>query len=759
VEPRDPRAQGTELQHWYRTAVAHHRAGRLEPARALYDQVLRAVPDHPAVLHKLGVLVHEQGDPVRAVELIERAIARRADDPAYHNNLGNALRALGRPAQAEHAYRSALRLRADYAGALYNLGALLADSGRLEESNALLRRCLALSPRRVEAHLALAGVEARSGRLREAEACCRRALIAEPQHAAAHFELGNALREQGRVDEAIASFQRAVRCEPKMAGGYTNLGALMQLRGEVDAARAAFRRAIELDPRSPQAHFNLARLLDEIDELEPARDAYETAAALSPALVPEVLCHLSIVRRKLCDWSDAEAQRAALLAAVKAHLDDPAAQRGLPPLTLNLFAAPAALRRAASAQQARAIAHSCREARAHAAIGQTRPARDRLRIGYVSPDFRQHAVGTLIAPLFELHDRSSFEVFAYALVQVDDAFNRRVRAGCDVYVDASKESPEETARRIRADEIDVLIDLAGYTTYSRTAIFALRPAPVQAHWLGYLDTLGADFVPYILADSRAVSEASAAHYSEAIVALPDCFAVAADLPIAPETPTRAACGLPEDRFVFCSMNGFQKLDPRTFAAWMRILARTPESVLWLYDGTSAAGKERLRREAERSSVDPSRIVFASRLPVPEYLACYRLADLFLDSFDYNAGATALGALFAGLPLLTLPGESFVSRMGASFCAAAALPDLICESEAEYEERAVRIGRDRSLAASLKERLAQARASAPLFDGPRFVRQLESAYRLMWRDHRDGTGPRPIRVPPDVAGSGSAAQKV
>jgi len=182
-------------------------------------------------------------------------------------------------------------------------------------------------------------------------------------------------------------------------------------------------------------------------------------------------------------------------------------------------------------------------------------------------------------------------------------------------------------------------------------------------------------------------------------------------------------------------------------------------MLWLYDGTSAAGKQRLRREAERAGIDAARIVFAPRGPVPEYLACYRLADLFLDSFDYNAGATALGALFAGLPLLTLPGESFVSRMGASFCAAAALPDLVCESEAEYVERAVAIGRDRLLAASLKERLARARATAPLFDGPRFVRRLESAYRLMWRDHLEGTRPRPIRVPAEDTGSGSIAQKV
>jgi predicted O-linked N-acetylglucosamine transferase (SPINDLY family) len=746
VEQHEANERIRELEQSYRTAVAHHKAGRFDEARALYEELLRDVPDHPAVLHMLGVVMHTQGDHLRSIELIGRAIARRPNAPAYHNNLGNSLRALLRLEEAERAYLEAVRLRPDYASALHNLGVVLADAGRLDAAEACLSRCLALAPRLAEAHLALAGVRLHSGRLVEAEASCRKALAFHPQLAAAHFDLGNVLREQGRVDDAIASFQRVIRFEPQHSGAYTNLGALLQVRGELDAARASFHRAIELEPHSAQAHFNLARLLDEIEDLEAAREAYERTALLAPALRPEVLCHLVIVKRKLCDWRDAQAGRAELLEAVKSHLDDPQARRGLPPLTLNLFAAPAPLRRAASEQQARGIELACREARERAAFTHARHSRERLRIGYVSPDLRQHAVGTLVTPLFEQHDRSAFEVFAYALVHVDDAFNRRVRAGCDVYVDASRQSPEETARRIHADRIDVLIDLAGYTTYSRTAIFALRPAPVQAHWLGYLDTMGAPFIPYILADERVVPEASAENYSEAIVRLPDCFAVAADLPIAPEIPTRAACGLPEDGFVYCSMNGFQKLDPRSFAAWMRILTRVEGSRLWLYDGTSAAGRQNLLREATRQGVDPARIHFAPRLPVPEYLARYRLADLFLDNFDYNAGATALGALSAGLPLLTCPGESFVSRMGASFCAAAGLPELVCASEADYEERAVALAGDRAALHELRLRLENARASAPLFDAPRFVRHLEGAYRMMWRDWLDGVGPRPIRVP-------------
>jgi protein O-GlcNAc transferase len=264
------------------------------------------------------------------------------------------------------------------------------------------------------------------------------------------------------------------------------------------------------------------------------------------------------------------------------------------------------------------------------------------------------------------------------------------------------------------------------------------------HWLGHLGTLGADFLPYVLADERAVPEEHGEQFSETIVSLPRGFVPASPMAIAP-TPARAALGLPEDAFVFCCMNGLYKLDAQTFAAWLRILARVPNGVLWLPDEGSATARANLACEATQRGVDPARLVFAPRAPLPQYLARYRAADLFLDTFAYNAGATAVGALSAGLPVLTLPGGRFVARIGASLCASAGIPEAICADEGEYEERAVAWARDRTGLASVRNRLARARDSAALFDLPGFARQLEAAYRAIWRHRAEGDPARRILV--------------
>ncbi len=293
----------------------------------------------------------------------------------------------------------------------------------------------------------------------------------------------------------------------------------------------------------------------------------------------------------------------------------------------------------------------------------------------------------------------------------------------------------------------MLVDLAGYTTFSRPAIFALRPAPVQAHWLGYLDTMGADFLPYILADDRVIPAAATEHFSESIVCLPRGFAVASELPIG-EAPSREALGLPVDGFVFCCMNGLHKLDAATFDVWMRILAAGPGSVLWLQDEGAETAGANLARESKARGIDPSRLHFAPRAPLPQYLARYRQADLFLDTFGYNAGATAVGALRAGLPVLTKPGETFMSRMGASLCHSAGIPEMICEDAHAYEERAVGFATQPADLAEVRQRLKEAHHAAPLFDVRGFARQLEAAYRAVWRHHVErGTARRiSIEVP-------------
>jgi predicted O-linked N-acetylglucosamine transferase (SPINDLY family) len=663
------------LAAWTQEALQHHRAGRNEQARPLYERVLQHAPDEPRALNGLGLLLQDV-DPARALELLRGAIRARPDSAIYHNNLANTLRALGQRAEAEAAYRESLRLDPRYEKAWVNLSVLL--------------------------------------------------------------------RGEGRTDDAIACLEQAVAAEPAHAANYNDLGALYQLRGRVDAALACFERASELDPAQGEAHFNRAKLLEDLARYEEARDAHALAWERAPSLRTEIACHVALVTRHLCEWQG-EAERTQELTARIRELLRSEPSRGVPALALQALDVPGALRLEVARHLGRGIERQMAPTRARCGFRHA-PALEpgRLRVGYVSPDFRLHAVGTLVHDLFRHHDRDAVAVHAYSLVDVDDAFARRVRAGVDAFADVSRETPEQIARRIHADRIDVLVDMAGYTTYSRSGIFALRPAPVQVHWLGYLDTQGADFLPYVLADDDVVPEALAGDFSETIVALPRGFACASPLPIG-EPATRAEHGLPEDAFVFCCMNGLHKLDARTFDVWMRILARAPGSVLWLHDEGQPRARANLMREAAERGVDPARLCFAGRAPLPQYLARYRAADLFLDTFAYNGGATAVGALRAGLPVLTLPGDRFLRRMGASLCRAAGIPEAICEDAQAYEERAVAWAMQPDELARVRGRLAAGLGSAPLFDVRGFARQLEAAYRAIWRHHAEGAVARRIRV--------------
>jgi predicted O-linked N-acetylglucosamine transferase (SPINDLY family) len=701
----DPR----QLAAWTRDALRHHQAGRLEQARPLYEQVLRFAPGDVRALHGLGVLL-QPSEPERAARLLRAAIAARPGVAIYWNNLGNALRALARRDEAEAAYRESLRLDPRYALAAYNLGALKQDSGEPDAARAAFET----------------------------------ALRVDPSLAAANQALADLSRREGRVDDAITHLERAVAAEPRRAAIYNDLGALYQLRGRVEAALACFDRACELDPGLGEARFNRGKLQEDLGRFEAAAADLESARRLAPRLATEAACHLAVVQRHLCDWQDEAQRTAGLVGEIEVLLREHPG-RGLPALALNVVEVPAPLRLAVARHLARGLEEQTAAARARCGFRhapRSEPAR--LRIGYVSPDFRQHAVGTLVHDLFRHHDRSAVTVHAYSLIAVDDPFQRSVCAGVDVFADVSRESPEVIARRIHADRIDVLVDLAGYTTYSRSEIFALRPAPVQAHWLGYLDTQGAEFLPYLIADEIAVPPGAEAQLSETVVSLPHGFVPVSRLPIA-ETPPRTALGLPEHAFVFCCMNGLYKLDAETFAVWMRILSRVQGSVLWLADEGSACARENLAREASAHGVDPSRLVFAPRQPLPRYLARYRAADLFLDTFAYNAGATAVGALAAGLPVLTRPGERMLARIGASLVTAAALPNLVCVDTAMYEERAVALAADPAALAALRRQLSDASATARLFDLAGFARQLEAAYRAMWRDAARGDASRRLAI--------------
>ena len=374
-------------------------------------------------------------------------------------------------------------------------------------------------------------------------------------------------------------------------------------------------------------------------------------------------------------------------------------------------------------------------------------AHDRIRVAYVSPDLREHAVAYLMAGFFEHHDRSRFETTAISWgPEQDTEFSRRLKTSFERFIDASSLSDQDIADLIRKLEIDIVVDLHGFAGVGRLATFARRPAPVQVNYLGYAGTMGADYYDYILADATIIPQQHFAFYSENVAWLPDSFMASNSLRrIAEHTPPRGELGLPETGFVFCCFNQSFKINPETFEVWMRLLHAVDGSVLWLKDNDPAS-TQNLRREAEQRGIAPERLVFAPSVPdVADHLARHRQADLFLDTLHYNAHTTASNSLWAGVPLITCLGSTFASRVAASLVRAAGLPELVTKSLADYEALALTIARDPSLLASLKAKLARNRNTFPLFDTALFTRNVEAAYTEMWRRTQRGEPPTHIAV--------------
>jgi predicted O-linked N-acetylglucosamine transferase (SPINDLY family) len=548
----------------------------------------------------------------------------------------------------------------------------------------------------------------RAGDLAGAETALRRAIAAGDASPETLHGLGSVLIAARRVDEGREALRLAVESAPGNAGYRVSLGQACVAGGLVDEAVDAFTTALEIAP-----------------------DLLEVEATLHKPLLDG------------CQWSRAADMVARLTERARTA---PAEvwTRGLDPwVALSLPIAPA-LRLEAARQRARRVA-----ARATAyARPRCRPpgAGTRLRVGYLSADFHDHATAHLATGLFEQHDRATMEVFAYSLGRDDgSAVRRRIVNAFDVFRDVQSADAAAVAQAIADDAIAILVDLKGYTAQAQPEILALRPAPVQVQYLGFPGSMQAGFIDYVLADRIVIPSGHEDAYREAVVRLPASYQANDDrCPIASEAPPRAACGLPEAGFVFCCFNQNYKIEPDMFAAWMRILAAVPGSVLWLFRSNEAA-ERRLSAAAGAAGVDPARLVFARLAPKAEHLARHRHADLFLDTHTYNAHTTASDALWAGVPVLTWPDEAFAGRVSASLLNAVGLPELVVPTLEAYVATAVALARDRDRLAALRRRLAANRHSEPLFQTERFARGVERAFAGMADRLRAGASPRGFDV--------------
>ena len=738
-------------------AMAAYR-GR-DPARAaeLCQSVLAVEPDQFDALLLSATIDMDRGGYAAAVSQLQKAAVLDNSRADLHRTLARAQFASGSIADAAASAQRAVELAPGDADA-WNVLGLCLENREPEKARACWEKASALVPRAPEAHFRLGNLLRRNRDFRAAADAYRAALAAQPGHPVVLNNLGLALQELREFASAEEAYRDALRQQPALIEANVNLGELLNLQNRFAEAIPWYTQAVTINPGAAKVWSSLAVCQHRIGELAAAHSSFERALALAPAdplllvnmasallaarryrqaiellqralvLLPklaEAQGMLLYAKQQICDWDGFDAlfaQQRASLARPDAPVVGPHNLVALPYTPSELLAAA----RRWVAGQVRPIPTA--RPMLNVADGE------RLRIGYLGSDFRAHPLANLLSEVIERHDRTRFAVHGYSFGPDDSSPERaRFARAFDQFADVRAETFEQTAHRIRNDGVAILFDTSGYVIYARSGIFALRPAPIQINCIGFPGTLGANYYDYIMTDHFVTPPAQQANFAERFMVLPHCYMPGDGKRAIGAIPTRAQCGLPETGFVFCCFNASYKILPDVFAVWMGLLREKADSTLWLYETNSIASSN-LRREAVRHGVAPERLVFAPRLPLPDHLARHALADLFLDTFPCNAHTTANDALFAGVPLLTITGDTFASRVSGSHLHAIGLPELITDSLENYAALALRLSYEPELLRGYRERLAQNRATHPLFDTARYTRAFEALLLQAWEDY-------------------------
>jgi predicted O-linked N-acetylglucosamine transferase (SPINDLY family) len=764
-----PDSAGPDTAAKLKAAIALHRQGRLEDAEAIYLAILRSEPTHLDALQLLAMMAVQRNNFVAAVGYLDRILRLKPDFPEALNNRGNALVSLQRFDEALDSYDLALAIKPNYADALvnrgkalveqyrlvdaldsydraleskpdhvvalFNRGNTLVDLHRLDEALDSYDLALALEPDRVEALCGRGNALAQLDRLADSLQCFDRAITIKPDYAEAHCGRGSALTSLRCGEDALQSYDRALRIKPDYAGALCNRStALLNLERYGEALESCD-RALRLKPDMADALHHRGLALAKLNRLNEAVESYGLALKLKPDF--DFLYGTWLyARMRICSWANLQSDIDALNRRVSAG------ERVCHPfIVLGLSSSPALQLSAAR------LYVQCQHP-ASLALPRIpkRPKHDRIRVGYFSADYRTHPVSLLAAGLFETHDRKKFEVTAFSLgPDTKDELRIRLETSFEKFIDVRNRSEMQIAMLARSMEIDIAVDLGGFTEGARVSIFAMRAAPLQLGYLGYLGTMGAAYYDYLVADQTIIPNESRRHYEEKIIYLPSYQINDAKRRIAEKVFTREELGLPRTGFVFCCFNNNYKIAPTTFDVWIRILKKVEGSVLWLLADNPEAMRN-LRKEAALRGIDADRLVFGERMPAPEYLARYRTADLFLDTLPYNAGATASDALWAGLPVLTCTGEAFSSRMAASLLDAIELPELVTATYEEYEALAIDLATDPNRLRQIKRRLEINCLTTPLFNTDLSTRHIEDAYVKIYERYHADLPPDHISVP-------------
>lgn len=771
-------------------AIQHHRAGRLAEAEQLYRQILAQQPDHAEAVHNLGMIALQVGQNDAAMELFQRAVALNPNRATAHYQLGNILKSKGQIDEAIAAFRRAIVLRPDYPVAYNDLGTALRSKGQLNDAMAAYLQAIALKPTYAEAFYNLGNALRDQGQITEAAAACRQAIALRPNFPEAHNNLGNVLRDEGKIEEAIAEFRLAIAQRPNFPEACSNLGNALKDSGDIDEAIIAYRQAVELSPNYAEAHYNLGTALSSKGQLDEAIAAFHRAIALRPdfpevygnlgntlkdagqldqaiaafgraiALRPDYVAAYNNLGNTLKESGRLDDADAALRQAVAIDPNDADAQNNLGSLLKasgHVDDAIAAFRRAAPLSPGLTQAHSNLILTLHyhpdsdtrsiaeelgrwnaqhaerlrkfiTAHPNDRNPDRRLRVGYVSPDLKNHPVGRSLLLLFQNHDRRQFEIYCYSDVAKPDAMTERLRASVDSWRNIAGVGDAPVAQQIREDGIDVLIDPTAHTGYNRLTLFARKPAPVQATWVF---STGVSAIEYRLTDRYLdPPEEGDESFGERPMRLPHCFWCSEPIETSVEVGPLPA--LATGRITFACFNNFAKINSFILGIWIEVLKKVGGSRLMLRCPPGNCQTE-IRKRFEAGGIEPDRLEFVGKESRPVYLERYNRVDICLDPAPFPGHTTSLDILWMGVPLVTLAGKTSVGRGGVSILSNVGLTELIARTPEEYISIAVKLAEDLPKLAELRLSLRQRVLASPLFDARSYARDTEAAYRQMWRN--------------------------
>lgn len=719
---------------WYNKGIAFNELKQYKDAVHCFDKAIELRPGYAEAFLGKGNALDASDRHEHALECFDLAIEAQLDYIEAFNGKGIALHALNRHDDAIRLFDKALALQPEYAEAWSNKAATLSAQKQYEKALAHYDTAIKLRPGYADAWYNKGTTLMLLKQYELALAHYDKAIQHKPNYAEALYSKGVAYGELKQYQEAIQQYDMAINLNPDYSEAWHNKGFINAELKQYERALSFYEKAIDLRPSFALAWYNKGMALSDLKRHQDALVCYKKAFENDPDIdwLPGQMLHTKML---LCDWSDFEQEQAILK---KLIFDGKKAAQ--PFTTHSLFDS-------LSLHQKSAIAFGLDRHPENNALGSSflNKKQKKIKLAYFSADFRNHPVAYLLAEFFELHDRNNFEISAFYYGPPDNGeMHNRVMNAFDRFVEVRTKSDKEIAQLSRSLEIDIAIDLGGFTQLSRPGIFSYRAAPIQASYIGYLGTTGLSYIDYLIADPIIIPKENIRFYSEKIIYLPSYQVNDRNRRIGEKMFTRSELGLADDAFVFCCFNNHYKVTPIIFDGWMRILKSVDKSVLYLYAEGDIV-KSNLIREASNRGVDAARLIFGGPIERADYLARYQVADLFLDTTPYNAGTTASDALWAGVPVLTLIGESFSSRVAASILSAVGLSELIVSTLKDYERLAIELATNPIKLEKIKSALVENRNSAPLFDTPLFTRNIEKAYQIAYASYHAGSKPKHIFV--------------